>query len=230
MKPRRDPIRFIALVVTILLHGGALGGIVWAHLGPAAPVIMPREFMVAKIVRFGRKRPPNLLPTIPAEPPPTAPKAALQLTDNEQAKGAPKTEKPPPDAKPGDLRTALSRARDLARLETQAEQEGDPTGDPQGNSDTASEGDAYITKLSTLYHNEYKGLDFLRAQNLSARVRIFIDAQGNVLTTRLLSSSGNAPFDSKVAEVLERVKHLPPPPASRALRYERSGIDLEFTP
>jgi colicin import membrane protein/protein TonB len=223
-----DPFKVGGLVVTILLHGGIVGLVV--HGRTSEPVLMPREFMVAKIVRLGRKRPKNLLPTLPAPPMPTAPKNAVKLTDNEAAKVAPRSEKPPPDAKPGDLQHALARARQLERLAAQADQEGDPAGDPAGNSDTAAAGDLYATAVYKAYHEQWNTPHLASAQGLSARVRLFVDPHGSVLRADIVKPSGNGPFDDSVTEVLHRVKKLPPPPPGLALRIERSGLSLEFAP
>ncbi|HJZ88071.1 MAG TPA: TonB family protein [Polyangia bacterium] len=227
----RDPLKVGGLVVTLALHGGAVGLILYSHMRPSEPVLMPREFMVAKIVRLGRKRPKNLLPTIPMPPPePTAPKEAVKLTENEAAKPAPKTEKPPPETKPGDFKQALARARQLEKLQAQADQEGDPSGDPSGTSDTASAGDLYATAIFKVYFEQWKVPHLASAQGLSARARVFINAQGNVLRAQVVKPSGNGPYDDSVVEVLNRVKKLPPPPPGLAQRFERSGLSLEFVP
>jgi TonB family protein len=227
----RDPFKVGGLAVTIALHVGVAAGVLVTHLRPASPVIMPRDFMVAKIVRLGKKRPPNLLPTIPAQPAPTAPKTAVQLTDNEQGKAAPKKEPPPESAKPGDLQRALAHAKLLAQREAQADEEGDPNGDPNGNSDTASPGDVYATAVFKVYHDQWTWPPFAKEQHLSALARVFVDAQGNVFKVMLVKSSGNGPFDDSVTEVLNKVKKLPPPPPGLALRFERSGLPaLEFAP
>jgi TonB family protein len=227
---RRDPFSIGATLVTLLVHGGIAFAIWRAHAAPTAPVLMPRDFMVAKIVRLGKKREPKLLPTIPVPPPPIAPKSAIKLTDNDTAKATPPTEKKPPDAKPGDLSRALAHAKLLEQRQAQMDQEGDPNGDPSGNSDSASPGDLYATALYKAYHEEWRNPQLAAAQNLLARVRIFVDPEGNVLKATLVQPSGNGPFDDSVTEVLTKVKRLPKPPAALALRMERSGLVLEFTP
>jgi TonB family protein len=228
---RQGAIKTGAVLITLVIHGGVIGGILVAHAMPHDPVIMPRDFMVAKIVRLGKKRDPKLLPTVPVQPVPTAPPpAAVKLTENETAAPASKTEKRPPDAKPGDLKSALAHSRALARLQAQADQEGDPNGDPSGNSNVAAAGDLYATALFKVYNEQWKIPQLAAAQGLSAMARIFVDAQGNVLKATLVKSSGNGPFDDSVSEVLQRVKKLPPPPAALALRLERSGTLLEFVP
>jgi TonB family protein len=221
---------FGGIVVTILLHGAIIFAILFAHSKRAESVIMPRDFMVAKIVRLGKKKPKNLLPSLPAEPVPTAPKEAVKLTDNEGAKATPKTERKPPDAKPGDLSRALAHARMLEQQRAQEDQEGDPNGSAQGNSNTAAAGDLYATAVFKAYNEQWNIPDLAKGKSLVARVRIFVDATGRVLKADLIGPSRNGPFDDSVTEVLAKVKRLPAPPRELAMRFERSGLVLEFVP
>src|SRR5690349_21109879 len=98
----RDPLRVGGVLVTIILHAGIALLILIGHAHRAESVAIPRDFMVAKIVRLGRKRPKNLLPTLPAQAAPAAPKPQLKLADDPAAKPAPPAEKPPPNAKQDD--------------------------------------------------------------------------------------------------------------------------------
>src|SRR5262245_57399478 len=96
---RRDWLKIGGVLLTLVLHGGLVGMVALAHAHSPKEVMLPRDFMVAKIVRLGRQRPKELLPTLPTPPTPVAPKPAVKLTDNETASAAPKTTTPPPDAK-----------------------------------------------------------------------------------------------------------------------------------
>jgi TonB family protein len=217
-------------LVTIVLHIGIIVTVVIGHAQRAESVAIPRDFMVAKIVRLGKKRDKKLLPTIPMQPVPTAPDNAVKLTENEQAKPTPKTEKKPPDAKPGDISKALSHARQLQQMQKEVDQEGDPNGSPGGNSDTAGPGDLYATAVYKAYNEQWNIPNVVQGKNLATRVRIFIAADGKVIDAKIIGPSHNGPLDDSVAEVLARVKKLPPPPGSLALRFERSGLVLEFAP
>jgi TonB family protein len=227
---RKDGLRFWGAAITLLLHVGAAFLIVFNHLKPAEPVLMPRDFMVAKIVRLGRKKPKDALPTLvqPTAAPP--PPRVVKLTDNDTVKPPPKTEPPPPKTDKNDLARALAHAKILSERNAQTDPEGDEKGDPDGNSDVASPGDLYATAVYKVYHAQYRNPHFAAAMGLSAMARIFIDSDGNVLKAELVRSSGNGPFDDSVVEVLNKVKKLPPPPRSLALRFARSGLALEFTP
>jgi TonB family protein len=228
---QRDPLRVGGVLVTIVLHGGIAALILIGHAHRAESVAIPRDFMVAKIVRLGRKRPKNLLPTLPAQPAPTAPKPALKLADDPSAKPAPPSEKPPPNTKQDDsLQKALSHARQLERAQKEVDQEGDPAGDPHGNSDTASPGDIYATAVFKAYNEVWRIPETAKGKQLTVRARIFIDGSGNVLKATPLGGSGDGPFDDSVSEVLARVRKLPAPPAKLALAFERSGLVLEFAP
>ena len=217
-------------IVTLALHAAVIIAIIVGHAHRAESIAIPRDFMVAKIVRLGKKRPKNLLPTIPSQPIPQAPDNAVKLTENEGAKSTPKTPKKPPDAKPGDLKAALARARLMEQMQKQEDQEGDPNGSPTGNSDTAGPGDLYATAVYKAYNEQWNIPNVVQGKNLSTRVRIFIDHSGTVLKASIIGPSHNGPLDDSVTEVLARVKKLPPPPAALALRFERSGLVLEFAP
>src|SRR5262245_60576864 len=80
----KDPFRVGGIIVTVAIHAAIVGLVLHGRASGAA--LLPRDFMVAKIVRLGRKRPKNLLPTIPTQPIPTAPKEAIKLTENETGK------------------------------------------------------------------------------------------------------------------------------------------------
>jgi len=217
-------------IVTIGLHVAIIAAILIGHAHRAESIAIPRDFMVAKIVRLGKKRDKKLLPTIPTEPIPQAPDNAVKLTQNEQAKATPKTEKKPPDAKPGDLKKALAHAKMLQQMQKQEDQEGDPNGSPGGNSDTAGPGDLYATAVYKAYNEQWNIPNVVQGKNLATRVRIFIASDGKVIDAKIIGPSRNGPLDDSVAEVLARVKKLPPPPGSLALRFERSGLVLEFAP
>jgi TonB family protein len=216
-------------IVTIALHVAIIAAILIGHAHRAESIAIPRDFMVAKIVRLGKKRDKNLLPTIPVQPTPTAPDNAVKLTQNETAKAS-KTEKKPPDAKPGDLKKALAHAKMLEQMQKQEDQEGDPHGSPGGNSDTAGPGDLYATAVYKAYNEQWNIPNVVQGKNLAARVRIFIASDGKVIDAKIIGSSHNGPLDDSVTEVLARVKKLPPPPGNLALRFERSGLVLEFAP
>jgi TonB family protein len=216
-------------IVTIALHVAIIGAILIGHAHRAESIAIPRDFMVAKIVRLGKKRDKKLLPTIPVEPTPTAPDNAVKLTQNETAKAS-KTEKKPPDAKPGDLKKALAHAKMLEQMQKQEDQEGDPNGSRGGNSDTAGPGDLYATAVYKAYNEQWNIPNVVQGKNLAARVRIFISSDGKVIDAKIIGPSHNGPLDDSVAEVLARVKKLPPPPGNLALRFERSGLVLEFAP
>jgi TonB family protein len=217
-------------LVTIALHVGIVATILVGHAHRAESVAIPRDFMVARIVRLGKQRPKTLLPTIPTQPVPQAPDTAVKLTQNETAKPTPKTEKKPPDAKPGDLKSALAHAHMLQQMQKQEDQEGDPNGSPGGNSTTASGGDIYATAVFNAYFGQWQIPNVVQNKDLTTRVRIFIAPDGNVLKATIIRPSRNGPMDDSVAEVLSRIKKLPPPPKDRALYLERSGIVLDFAP
>jgi TonB family protein len=66
--------------------------------------------------------------------------------------------------------------------------------------------------------------------NLTAKVQLFIDAQGKVLKKVLIHPSGNAVFDERVMQAIETATPLPKPPSDLANLVSVRGVELEFSP
>ena len=71
---------------------------------------------------------------------------------------------------------------------------------------------------------------FLSNANLSARARLFIDAQGVVVKRSITQSSHNDVYDSRVLAAIDASTPLPPPPKTLVNILEVDGIELEFVP
>ena len=112
---RHDPLLILGVVVSLLMHGGMAAAILVKRGGKRQVLEAPRDFVVAKMVRLGRKRPKNFLPVIPPRPKSTAPKQTIGLSQNENAAPSQKLpdQKRPRDAEDG---KALRRAKNLAQV------------------------------------------------------------------------------------------------------------------
>src|SRR5215510_2941046 len=99
---------FSGLLITIALHGVIFWTVKEAHSKPQEPLIVPRDFVQAEMVKLGKPRDKFWLPKVHQPPPPDA----LKLSNNPDAKAAP-TEAPKiEDPKtPKNVRTALEHAR-----------------------------------------------------------------------------------------------------------------------
>lgn len=71
---------------------------------------------------------------------------------------------------------------------------------------------------------------WMRSSNLSAKVRLFVDAQGNIVKKTVTRSSNNEVFDERALAAIEAASPLPAPPESLAGVLAVDGIELEFVP
>lgn len=222
------------LAVTVLLHASAAVAIVLGH-ERAPPPPPPQELLVARLVRLGTPRPPQLLPRKPIAAPP-APVAVPVVAPAPEPATKPE-EKSPTAADRADLRSAMARARALAARNApkgdpgDAEPEGRPEGTPEGTADTAAEGDAYATEVYRRIHDGWRVPETVPARDLPrlrAVVFLRLADDGRIIEHRLVESSGNRFFDASALEAVQRVDRLPPPPPTRAAAILASGIDLEF--
>jgi periplasmic protein TonB len=224
---RAEPFSW-GLFVTATLHAGATAAIVLGH-ARRAPLPPAPQVMVARLVRLGRPRAPDLLPRKAAAPP--LPAVAPPVVPPEPH---PPPQKPEaPQAKPSDVRGAMARARALAaKVEDKAEEpEGRPEGVAEGTADQASEGDPYATEVWRRIHDLWNVSHVVSARELPrlrAVVFLRLADDGRIVDHRIVESSGNRFFDASALDAVERVDRLPPPPRDRARAILEAGISLEF--
>jgi len=217
------------LAATVTLHASAAVAIVLGHRIAAPPPAAP-EVMVARLVRLGKPRPPDLLPRKPTAPPPApTPVPAVDPAPKPETKPALAT-KPDPSVKPADLRTAMARARALARSAEEIEEpEGRPEGVAEGTSDRASEGDPYATEVWRRIKEGWRVPEMVSDRDLRrlrAVVFLRLSANGQIVEHRIVEPSGNRFFDASALEAIVTVQRLPPPPRA----FLVNGINLEFVP
>ena len=71
---------------------------------------------------------------------------------------------------------------------------------------------------------------FLSSANLSALVRVFVDARGTLLKKVLVRSSNNPVFDQSAMQAVDSALPLPRPPDDLVNVVSVRGIDIDFTP
>ena len=82
-KKRRAPRRnFAGLLITLALHGAVLFAVRAAHSKTDEPLDVPRDFVVARMVKLGKPREKFWLPRITQPPRPTAPPKVIKLSDD----------------------------------------------------------------------------------------------------------------------------------------------------
>ncbi len=92
------------------------------------------------------------------------------------------------------------------------------------------EHDNYLRTIDTSVKRHWNLPGWLANANLSARVRLFVDARGNVVRKAITKSSGNEDYDARVMATVDAASPLPPPPESLVNVLAVDGIELEFVP
>lgn len=232
-KKRRAPRRnFAGLLITLLIHGAVVGAIGYSNLRAAEPAEVPRDFVVAKMVKLGKPREKFWLPRITTPPPPEAPPEVIKIAEDPTAAPAP-VEAPRPETPKisKDLKRALNRARQLQALAEPEPDEGQLTGSTSGTATEASAGDAYATAIFEAVRRNWSAPSGLVSDAELARlvteVRIKIADDGTVNDVRLVKSSGNSYFDDSCVSAVQATRKLPPPPANFR-RAAARGVSLDF--
>ncbi len=211
---RRDPLRTVAIVVTVALHVGVLGFMyVQRLLADRHPLLGKENFVDAQLVRFGKPRDLSFLPHkqghVKDKPP-----------DIKVAKDMNALPKPPDEKKPTDV-DPLKKTHAEVFKNLQDENEGvEPqnigslTGSRAGTA-TEAKGDPYILALIDQIGTAWTVPTTLKdsdLMNLSADVCLTIAESGALTKYTFVRKSGNSQFDSSLDATLSTIKKLPPPP------------------
>jgi TonB family protein len=231
-KRRASKRNFAGLVITLALHAGILGAVKIAHSKSEEPLVVPRDFVIAQMVKLGKPREKFWLPRITQPPRPKAPPAVIKVADDPNAPKAP-VEAPRPDNPEisKDLRRALDRARKLEQLIPSEPEEGQLTGSASGTANEATEGDAYATAIHDAIRKNWTTPEGLitdaQLARLTATIKIRVGEDGTILETKLLRSSGNAFYDDSCVTAIQATHKVPPPPAP-VRRIAARGYAIEF--
>ncbi|HEX3698416.1 MAG TPA: energy transducer TonB [Polyangia bacterium] len=233
--PRRN---FAGLLVTLVLHGAVLGAVRYAHSQTPPPLEIPRDFVVAKLVKLGKPREKFWLPRVVEPPTPQAPPPVLKVSENPNAVKAP-PEAPRPDNPQisKNLRRALDRARKLEALADPEPDEGQLNGSERGTANEASAGDEYATAIFEAIRRNWTEPSGLVSDaelaRLTAEIRIRVGADGTITDSRLLHPSGNSYFDDSCTAAITATRKVPPPPpavrklAARGFAIDFAGKDIK---
>jgi TonB family protein len=223
---------FAGLLITLALHGAILGAVKIAHSKGEVPLEVPRDFVVAKMVKLGKPREKFWLPRITEPPRPKAPPATIKISEDPNAAKAP-AEAPRPENPEisKDLRRALDRARKLEALAETEPEEGKPTGSEHGTAAEASAGDEYATAINDAIRKNWTAPSGLvtdaELARLTATFRVRVSEDGDINDSKLLKSSGNSYFDDSCAAAIQATHKVPAPPAALK-RLAARGYALEF--
>ena len=231
-KRRASKRNLAGILVTLALHAGILGAVKIAHSQGEEPLEVPRDFVVAKLVKLGKPREKFWLPRITQPPRPTAPPKVIKLADDPNAPKAP-VEAPRPDNPTisKDLRRALNRARQMEQLIPTEPEEGQLTGSASGTATEASAGDAYATAIYEAIRQHWTTPTGLVSEaqlaHLVAAIKIRVADDGTILENKVIRSSGNNFFDDSCVTAIQATRKVPPPPANMR-RLAAKGYALEF--
>lgn len=232
-----DAMAVLGLLLTLALHGGIVGFIYVRKVAEAAQPPPPGDrYVVARLVRLGKKRHPKKLPNKVVSPPPTEkPKTVSYDADADDP--PPRRVKAPPKPRDADasdrMRRALEKAAMLSEGDREIEAEGDPNGVAGGTATEASAGDPYITRIADIWNRTWTLPAIIpadEAKGLQVLMVLRIDGQGNLkLPVEFDQGSGNAHFDASVKAAWARIRTIPAPPADRRASILANGLALKLT-
>jgi protein TonB len=208
---------FAGILFTVALHGGVLLAVARAHNQPEPPLIVPHDFVRAELVKLGKPRDPFWLPRITQPPKPTAPPDQLKLSEDPDAKAAPKEAPRPEDPKISkELKNALDRAKKLEALAAEDDDEGSLTGSKLGASNRAV-GDQYQAQVLGLLRANYNFPAGLTPDQIPVlpEITFRIGPDGAISDVKLAKSSTNSFVDDACVDAAKLTGKVPPPPPSR---------------
>jgi TonB family protein len=230
-KKRRRASRknFAGLLITLALHAGVLAAVATAHNQHEQPLIVPHDYVVAEMVKLGKPREKFWLPRLTAPPKPPPPDA-IKLSDDPNAKAAPKEAPKENDPKISkDLKRALDRAAKLSALEAPEEpEEGSATGQRLGAASQAA-GDQYLAQVKGMLMQNYALPAGIAPDQIQKppQIRMVIGADGTLTGIKLVTTSGNSFVDDACVNAAQATHRLPPPPAGWGHTGKAIGVECD---
>ena len=235
-KRRFDTMMFVGLIATLVLHGGALFGVLYVRNAGAHEDVPPaRKYVVAELVRKGKKRDPKKLPdrVVPV-------KATVErevVDRSASADDRPVTKKRKDRPRHADLADKMRRAFRHAEFEDasarQSDVEGDPHGVAHGTATQKRAGDLYMTRIADLWNRTWSLPSIIPSQDakrLYVLIVVRIDATGTIsFPIQFDRRSGNSHFDNSVRAAWQRIQRLPLPPPDRLAQILSRGLALKLT-
>jgi hypothetical protein len=211
---RRDPLRTWAIIVTVVLHAGVLGGAFIARMFSFHHTTISTEnYVDAQLVRFGKPRDLSFLPHkeghVKDKPP------EIKVAKDLNALPHIEEKKEPKDVDP----LKKTHAEQFKNLQDETEgvqpsNEGSLTGSRAGTASEAK-GDPYILQIVDQIGSTWTVPTTIKdteLANLTADVCLTISESGAFTTYKIVRKSGNSQFDSSLDAALSTIKHFPAPP------------------
>lgn len=136
------------------------------------------------------------------------------------------------------IKNSLAKLRALDRIRAMNESDAQETPTYKGNKISKGkslsaeaieqENQGYLEQIRDHIANSWALPRWLLKENLSARIQIWINSDGQIQKRQFLKKSGNGEFDRAVMEALDASDPLPKPDASINETLENRGIILGF--
>ena len=230
-----DPITAAGLFVTLLLHGGGVAGVILYRQALAATEAPPPtpSYVVATLVRKGRRKNPKHLPKKVVPRPKATPTRKIDLSADANAPANPKRPKRAKPKRRADTSTSAFDKLDLlAKAQQETETEGDPEG-VEGGAAQSRSGDLYMTRVADLWNRTWSLPAVIprdRAQKLYVLIVLRIDRNGQIrFPIQIDRRSGNPHFDNSIIVAWRQIKQLPIPPPDRLAAVMARGLALKLT-
>ena len=88
--------------------------------------------------------------------------------------------------------------------------------------------DSYIVDLDKHIKNQWQLPEWLSKRDLKAQARVTIDSNGNILSSKIVKSSGNPSYDDEVLATIQRAAPFPKPPEKFTNILSVDGILIGF--
>jgi hypothetical protein len=230
-----EPIQIFGLVVTALLHGGALAGVLFYRQTLLASQLPPptESYVVAKLVRLGKPKDEKKMPDKVVPQAATRKEEGVDYTAD--AEDAPARKKKPEDRDAllsKKEQSSLDKAELLAQAQREMDVEGSPDGVVGGTASKASDGDPYMTKIADLWNRTWALPSIIpreEAKSLYVLVVLKIDGGGKIqFPITFDRRSGNAHFDNSILAAWQQIKEIPIPPPDRFASILANGLALKL--
>lgn len=97
-----------------------------------------------------------------------------------------------------------------------------------GTAESLTELQEYAATLPALVKPHWKLPSYLAEQNLQCRIRVYINARGEVLRSNVFEKSSDPEYDERALRAVKAAAPFPPPPPSITSRTIRGDILLGF--
>lgn len=236
-KKKFEPVAILGFIITVLLHGGTVGGIFLyrARLEAAQKPPPPPSYVVAKLLRLGKQRDEKKMPNKRLPQQNLRKEEGIDLTaDADDAPARKKKAKKDRDAEAADrMQRSLDRAELMAAAQAAIEQEGSPDGVVGGTATSASDGDKYMTRVADLWNRTWSLPAIIpkeEAKSLFVLLVLRIDKNGRIqFPLQFDRKSGNAHFDNSVKAAWKTINKIPTPPPDRFASILANGLGLKHT-